>query len=61
MIEVTYYIKDKDGKWTEAVNTFAYAKKASDFIFLMKSKGGCYFGWLCTDPEDNEYLNRIHG
>ena len=60
MIEIYYFIKNKEGKWVEAHNVFYDVRKASDFIFMMKSKGACYFAWSCYDPEDNEYLQRMH-
>ncbi len=57
MITITYNYEDKDHIIRKGSKIFHDVKKALRFLYAMKNKI-FFVGWICDDPNDNDYLNR---
>lgn len=53
MIEVHLYPED-----LKRSHRFRTKECALRFMYAMRGKGYLVTGWVCDDPEDNEWLNR---
>lgn len=58
MIEITYFIKNKNGQWVEGGNAFDDAYKAVRFVHMIRAKGARCIDYSCYDPEDCQVLER---